>query len=141
MGRDDLGQAVVVRGGRVVAQEDARGTDAMLADLARGGGSGGWSLDPFDIADQMIGGAADWLSGQDTASEPGGLLYKAPKPGQEMRADMPVVGPETARGVVRAGLDGIVIEAGGVMLLHSEEVRSVLTAAGCFFWVRPGGTG
>ncbi|MGX0878664.1 DUF1009 family protein [Roseovarius sp. MBR-154] len=142
MGREDLGQAVVVRGGRVVAQEDSRGTDAMLADFARGGDDGGgWSLDPFDIADQMIGGAADWLSGQDGTSETGGLLYKAPKPGQDLRADMPVVGPETARGVVRAGLDGLVIEAGGVMLLDPETVRRILAEAGCFFWVRPGGTG
>jgi DUF1009 family protein len=124
-----------------VAQEDARGTDAMLADLAKSGDSGGWSLDPFDIADQMIGGAADWLSGQDSASETGGLLYKAPKPGQDLRADMPVIGPETARGVVRAGLDGLVIEAGGVMLLHPDEVRGILAEAGCFFWVRPGGSG
>jgi DUF1009 family protein len=54
---------------------------------------------------------------------------------------MPVIGPETARGVVRAGLDGLVIEAGGVMLLHPDEVRGILAEAGCFFWVRPGGSG
>jgi hypothetical protein len=138
MGRDDPGQAVVVRGARVVAQEDARVTDEMLADLARGGDSGGgWSLDPFDIADQMIGGAADWLSGQDSTPEAGGFLYIAPRPGQDPRVAMPEVGPETARGVVRARLDGIVIEAGNVMLLHPEEVRGILGAAGCFLWVRP----
>ena len=142
MGRDDLGQALVVRGARVVAQEDARGTDAMLAGLARGGDSGGgFSLDPFEIADQVIGGAADWLSGDGSADKTGGILYKAPKPGQELRADMPVIGPETARGVVRAGLDGLVIEAGGVMLLELDEVRGVLADAGRFLWVRPGGTG
>ncbi|WP_297773442.1 UDP-2,3-diacylglucosamine diphosphatase LpxI [uncultured Roseovarius sp.] len=142
MGRDDLGQAVVVRAGRVVAREDERGTDAMLADLTKDGDSGGgWSLDPFDIADQMIGGAADWLSGQDSPTETGGLLYKAPKPGQDLRADMPVIGPDTARRVVAAGLDGIVIEAGGVMLLEPEDVRGVLAVAGLFLWVRPGGTG
>ena len=85
----------------------------------------------------MIGGAADWLSGQDGAPEAGGLLYIAPRPGQDLRVAMPVVGPETARGVVRARLDGIVIAAGGVMLLHPEEVRGILGAAGCFLWVRP----
>src|SRR6056297_2931177 len=140
MGRDDPGRAVVVRGARVVAQEDARGTDAMLAGLSLGGedSGGGWSLDPFDIADQMIGGAADWLSGQDSVPESGGLLYMAPRPGQDLRADMPVIGPETARAVVTARLDGIVIEAGGVMLLHPEEVCGILGAARCFLWVRPG---
>ena len=142
VGRDDPGQAVVVRGARVVAQEDARGIDVMLAGLARGEDSGGgWSLDPFDIADQVIGGAAGWLSGQDGAPGTGGLLYTAPKPGQDLRVDMPVIGPETARGIVRARLDGVVIEAGGVMLLHPEKVHDILGAAGCFLWVRPGGTG
>jgi len=137
-GPDDPGQAVVVSGARVVAQEDARGTHAMLADLAKGGDDGSWSLDPFDIADQMIGGAADWLSGQDSTPEAGGLLYITPRPGQDLRADMPVIGPETARAVVTARLDGIVIEAGGVMLLHPEEVCVILGAARCFLWVRPG---
>ncbi|SEM11880.1 hypothetical protein SAMN04488077_102142 [Roseovarius tolerans] len=142
MSRDDPGRAVVVRGARVVAQEDARGTDAMLAGLSVGGedSGGGWSLDPFDIADQMVGGAADWLSGQDSVPESGGLLYLAPRPGQDPRADMPVIGPETARAVVTARLDGVVIAAGGVMLIHPEEVRGILGAAGCFLWVRPGGT-
>lgn len=137
IGRDDPGQAVVVRGARVVAQEDARGTAAMLADLAKGSDHGGWSLDPFDIADQMIGGAADWLSGQDSVPGAGGLLYIAPRPGQDPRVAMPVIGPETARAVVTARLDGVVIEAGGVMLLHPEEVCGILGAAGCFLWVRP----
>lgn len=140
MGRDDLGRAVVARGARVVAQEDARGTHAMLADLAKGGDDGSWSLDPFDIADQMIGGAADWLSGQDSVPESGGLLYMAPRPGQDLCADMPVIGPETARAVVKARLDGVAIEAGGVMLIHPEDVRGILGAAGCFLWVRSGGT-
>jgi len=140
--RDDPAPAVVVRGARVVAQEDARGIDALLAGLARAeGGRDGWSLDPFDIADQVIGGAADWLSGQDGAPGTGGLLYTAPKPGQDLRIDMPVIGPETARGVVRARLDGVVIEAGGVMLIQPEEVHGILGAAGCFLWVRPGGAG
>jgi hypothetical protein len=43
--------------------------------------------------------------------------------------------------VVTARLDGIVITAGDVILLHPEEVCGILGAAGCFLWVRPGGTG
>ena len=38
LGRRDLGQAVVVRAGRVVAEEGLDGTDAMLGRLAPGGG-------------------------------------------------------------------------------------------------------
>ncbi|EPX78157.1 LpxI family protein [Salipiger mucosus] len=66
----------------------------------------------------------------------GGILYKAPKPGQDRRVDLPVIGPQTARGAVRAGLAGIVIEARGVMVLNRAEVIEALDAAGAFLWVR-----
>ena len=141
--RTESGHAVVAREGRAVAQEDARGIDAMLRDLATPPETGGgWTLDPFDLADQVIGGTADWLSGRDTETRPtGGVLYAAPRPGQDLRADMPVIGPETARLARDAELSGIVIEAGGVMLLAPETVRETLAAAGMFLWVRPADRG
>ncbi|WP_420860135.1 LpxI family protein [Marivivens marinus] len=105
MGRADLGQAVIVRDGRVVAREDDAGTDALLAGLG------------------------------DTAR--GGILYKAPKPGQDMRADMPLIGPYTARAAAQAGLSGIVIGAGGVMVLDLETVITTLEARDMFLWVKP----
>lgn len=40
-GRTDKGQAVVVRGGEVIAREGKAGTDAMLAELAKQGNRGG----------------------------------------------------------------------------------------------------
>lgn len=67
---------------------------------------------------------------------PGGIFYKAPKPGQERRADLPVIGPNTAVGAIRAGLAGIVIEAEGVMVLDRAAVVEMLDAAGLFLWVR-----
>ena len=105
MGRRDSGQACVLRDGRVVAEEDVRGTDALIARAA---------------------GA-------------GGLLFKGPKPAQDRRADLPTVGPETARGIVAAGLDGLVVEAGGTLLLDAAETVSILNAAGRFLWVRERG--
>ena len=102
MGRRDSGQACILRAGRVVAEEDVRGTDALIARTT---------------------GA-------------GGLLYKGPKPGQDRRADLPVIGPGTARGIVAAGLDGIVIEAGGVMVLDRAQTVRLLDEAGRFLWVR-----
>jgi len=66
----------------------------------------------------------------------GGILFKAPKPGQDRRADLPVIGPDTARNVVAAKLSGIVIEDGGVMVLDLPQVRRILDAAGAFLWVR-----
>ncbi|SDG28628.1 LpxI family protein [Alloyangia pacifica] len=67
---------------------------------------------------------------------PGGIFYKAPKPGQERRADLPVIGPNTAVGAIRAGLAGIVIEAQGVMVIDRAAVVEMLDAAGLFLWVR-----
>ncbi|MFO7757557.1 MAG: UDP-2,3-diacylglucosamine diphosphatase LpxI [Roseovarius sp.] len=141
MARTGPGQAVVARGGHVVAREGARGTEAMLRELAAAkDAGGGWTLDPFDLADQVIGGAADWLSAQDAGdATSGGILYVAPRPGQDLRADMPLFGPGIARAAVEARLRGIVIEAGGVMLLSPEMVRDTLAAAGLFLWVRPDG--
>ncbi|SFE07907.1 LpxI family protein [Roseivivax sediminis] len=66
----------------------------------------------------------------------GAVLYKAPKPGQDRRVDLPTIGPETAAGAVAAGLRGIVIEAGGVIVLERDEVIRRLDAAGLWLWVR-----
>ena len=91
-----------------------QGVDAMLREFAAPPDTGGgWTLDPFDLADQVIGGTADWLSGQDAQQDrTGGILYIAPRPGQDRRADVPVIGPEIAHRAVEARLSGTVIEAG-----------------------------
>lgn len=139
MARTGSGHSVVARDGRVVAQEDARGTNAMLRGLASPPeAGGGWSFDPFDLADQVIGGTADWLSGQDAQQvQTGGILYTAPRPGQDLRTDMPVIGPETARLACDTRLSGLVIKAGGVILLAPDAVRETLAAGRLFLWVRP----
>lgn len=106
LGDLDLGQSCVVRNGQALALEALPGTDAMLASLAGA---------PFGT---------------------GGVFFKAKKPQQDMRIDLPVVGLETVRNVSRAGLDGLVLEAGGVMLLDQNEVVEAVDAAGLFLWVR-----
>lgn len=139
----DAGQAVVVRKGRVIAREDARGTDAMLSDLCPGTPDHGMSDDPFDMIGGVLDSVADWLSGpvaearaaEDTSD--GGILFKAPKPAQELRVDMPLIGLGTVMRAAEAGLAGIVIEAGGVMILDPDGVAEVLRAQGMFLWVRP----
>ncbi|MFK7875064.1 MAG: LpxI family protein [Paracoccaceae bacterium] len=138
MGAQDLGQACVVRHAETVAREDIRGTDAMLADVGLGhlqtpdAGLIGGSLDALG---QVLGDAADWLSNA-SATAYNGILFKAPKPGQDRRADVPTIGPETALGAVRAGLSGIVIEAGGVIVLDLQRTLAILDEAGMFLWVR-----
>ncbi|SLN14073.1 LpxI family protein [Roseisalinus antarcticus] len=70
---------------------------------------------------------------------PGAVLFKAPKPGQDRRADLPVIGPGTVAGAARAGLRAIVIEAGGVMVLDRDKVIAGCAAAGLTLWVREHG--
>lgn len=69
----------------------------------------------------------------------GGFLAKAPKPGQERRADLPTIGPGTVAAAARAGLAGIVIEAGGVLVLERDEVIGACDDAGLFLWLREAG--
>jgi len=145
MGRADLGQAMIVNGGRVVAREDARGTHALITDFRQSHPATQDAGDPltaiFDGAADLIGGAADWLSGRDHAAPDteaqGGFLFKGPKPAQSLLVDMPTIGPDTARAAVDAGLAGIVIKEGGVIVLDQAQVIDILNASGLFLWVAP----
>lgn len=109
----DLGQAAAVWRGQALALEGSFGTDWMLDSLSR---------------------RPDLPTG-----ESGGLLYKAPKPGQERRADLPAIGPDTVRRAAKARLDGIVIEAGGVMALEADALVAEADAANLFLWIREPG--
>ncbi len=141
MGARDAGQACVVRGDSVLAREDAAGTDAMLTRLARDRAAGGGDFlsNPINAASDMFGGllgdATDWLTGGSSAAD-GGILFKAPKPGQDRRADLPVIGANTPDAVAAAGLAGIVIEAGGVMIVDRAKTLARCDALGLFLWVR-----
>ena len=118
LGRVDVGQAAVVVRGVCVAVEAATGTDRMLSSV-------GPAL-------------AELFPGR---TERAGLLYKAPKPGQDMRVDVPVIGPATIKGVADAGLRGLAVQAGGVMLLHRNETVELADRRGLFIWGVPEDTG
>ena len=65
----------------------------------------------------------------------GAVLFKAPKPNQDRRADLPTIGPKTATAAVTAGFDGIILEAGGVIVLDQPKVIETLNEAGLFLWL------
>jgi DUF1009 family protein len=102
----DAGQAVVTSGGKVLAIEGAEGTDAMLQRVAR----------------LALPGAAGGRAG---------VLAKGPKPGQELRVDMPAIGPRTIEQAAAAGLAGVVVEAGAVLVLDRAEATGIADARGC----------
>ncbi len=103
LGGRDVGQGAVVRAGVVAVLETEAGTDAMLRDCAA------------------------------TAPEtPSGVLVKVAKPGQERRADLPTIGPETIEGLRGAGLRGVAVEAGGALVVDRAAVIAAADAAGLF---------
>jgi hypothetical protein len=65
-----------------------------------------------------------------------GVLYKAPKPGQDRRIDLPAIGPDTIRNAAAAGLAGIAIAAEGVLILDYAATVAAADAAGLFLWAR-----
>jgi len=111
LGALDIGQAAVAVGGRVVAVEGIEGTDAMLERIA-----------------------AMRVSGKLYENGRHGVLVKTMKPDQDMRADLPSIGPNTIDGVVEAKLRGIAIEAGYSMILDREETLEKAKASGVFIY-------
>jgi DUF1009 family protein len=109
IGERDIGQAAVAVNGLVVAVEAAEGTDAMLERVGA----------------LHAGGRVKW---------PGraGVLAKCAKPQQDLRVDMPTIGPLTVAGAAKAGLAGIVIEAGRVMIAERAETLKAAEDSGTF---------
>ena len=77
----------------------------------------------------------NYIYSRDPMIPSGGILYKSAKVGQELRVDMPVVGPQTFLLAKKNGLRGIVITKGNVMVLNKEECISLANSLGLFFLV------
>lgn len=109
MGRFDVGQAVVVANGRVLAVEAAEGTDGMLDHVAL----------------LRREGRIRVHSGM-------GVLVKAPKPGQNLRIDLPSIGPQTVERAAAAGLAGIAVAAGRAIVAEPERLTLAADRTGLF---------
>lgn len=106
----DIGQGCVVAGGQCLGIETLQGTDALLG----------------------------FVAATDPAFRPKapGVFVKAAKRGQDLRVDMPAIGPGTIAGVAAAGLAGLMIEPGRVMILEREKTLAALAQAGLFLAAR-----
>ena len=76
------------------------------------------------------------MTTRDEAWPKGGILFKAPKNGQDRRVDLPAIGLATCQQVKQAGLEGIVIHHGGVVVLNLALVIAEANRLGLFIWVR-----
>ncbi len=53
------------------------------------------------------------------------MMVKVSKPNQDLRFDVPVVGPATIETAAEAGINAIVVEAGSTLLLGKEEIATL----------------
>ncbi|MCV0425855.1 MAG: UDP-2,3-diacylglucosamine diphosphatase LpxI [Roseibium sp.] len=109
LGELDIGQAAIAVGGRVVALEGAEGTDAMIQRCA-----------------DLKGNGRIRTKGR------AGVLVKTAKPDQDLRVDLPTVGPRTIDLAVSAGLSGIAVEAHGALIAEKEQTLHRADEAGLF---------
>ncbi len=105
----DVGQAAILADHRVVAIEGAEGTDAMIRR----------------VGDLVASGRLRLAKGD-------GVLVKAPKDGQDLRVDMPAIGADTLRNVAAAGLAGIALRAGQVLVGDAGELGERADQCGLF---------
>ena len=91
----DIGQSVVVEAGQVLGIETAQGTKQMLE----------YVRDTSSIL-RRVGG---------------GVLVKREKLNQDLRVDMPTIGPETIHQVHEAKLDAVIISPNTVIVIKQDE--------------------
>lgn len=111
LGSLDIGQSLAVHDRRIIAVEAAEGTDAMIRRC-----------------EELR------ANGRLNAPVPSGVLVKMTKPGQETRLEMPVIGPETVDAAIQAGLSGLAVEAGGVIVVDRNRVAELGDKAGLFVY-------
>jgi UDP-2,3-diacylglucosamine hydrolase len=105
----DIGQAVVVIDGHVVGVEGIEGTDALLGRIAQ----------------LRTEGRIRTKTGR-------GVLVKAPKSCQDLRYDLPTLGPRTIENAAAAGLAGMAVVAGNTLVAEPQTLVGVADASGLF---------
>lgn len=91
MGGMDIGQSITIKDGTVIAVEAIEGTDACIERTGELCRRGGWTL------------------------------VKVSKPNQDMRFDVPTIGPQTVQRVAQAGGTVIAIEAGKTIVVDQAQ--------------------
>ncbi len=109
LGNLDVGQAAIVCDGLPLCVEAAEGTDAMIARVAT-------------LRKNLRG----------TPDRKRGVLAKGLKATQDRKTDLPVIGIETVRGALAAGLAGIALEADACLIVGKSVVAAEADRLGLF---------
>jgi UDP-2,3-diacylglucosamine hydrolase len=113
LGAFDIGQGVIVCDGHIEAIEAAEGTDRMIARVA-------------------LRRQRERAQSGCEASPTRGVLVKRPKPQQEMRVDLPTIGPNTIERAVEARLAGLAVLAGQTLVAERSVLIEQADANGIF---------
>jgi UDP-2,3-diacylglucosamine hydrolase len=105
----DIGQTVAVAGKACVAVEAMEGTDATI---------------------ERAGAILRGLEGEASTLQRRLSVIKVAKPAQDMRFDVPVIGPNTIAVMRRAGASCLSVEAGRTLLFDLDAIREQADAAG-----------
>lgn len=103
LGKLDVGQSVVVQQGLVLGVEGIEGTDELIRRC-----------------------------GEYHRKGDGGVLVKLRKPQQDMRIDLPTIGPRSVSRAQESGLRGIVVHAGNGLIVDEAETIRLADKAGLF---------
>jgi DUF1009 family protein len=95
-----VGQSLAVKDREVIAVEAMEGTDALIERAAGLCRRGGW------------------------------VLLKASNPNQDIRFDVPTVGPQTIENLIRFRAAALVLEAGRTIMLEKPRLLQMADAAG-----------
>lgn len=107
----DVGQACAVASGLCLGVEALYGTQGLLHDLS--------------------------MHRSMREPQTGGVLIKRAKRHQDLRADLPTIGPDTITALLQAQLTGLCIQAGHVILADRERLLADADDAGVTIWAEP----
>jgi DUF1009 family protein len=95
---------------------------------------GRWDIGQSVVIKSGIVLAVEAIEGTDATIQRGGrtgaVVVKVSKPQQDLRFDVPAVGPETVRICRTAGIAALAVEAGKTLLLEKDDLLREADAAG-----------
>ena len=95
---------------------------------------GRWDIGQSVVIKSGMVLAVEAIEGTDAAIQrggcPGAVVVKVSKPQQDLRFDVPAVGPETVRVCSAAGIAALAVEAGKTLLLEKQDLLREADGAG-----------
>jgi DUF1009 family protein len=128
-----LPSIVTPAGALTTRQPDAGQWTDIRQGFAIAKAIGRWDIGQSVVVKAGIVLAVEAIEGTDATirrGRPGAIVVKVSKPQQDLRFDVPAVGPETVGACTAAGIGVLALEAGKTLLLDKEDLLQRAEAAG-----------